>query len=66
MPATNLHAFLRDVFKLEEIRFTREGKDYFKEDESQAHTEKIVEQYYRTTPDGKKGKFYLYRITFTL
>lgn len=42
MPATNLHAFLRDAFKIEEIRFIREGKDYFKEDESQAHTEKIV------------------------
>ena len=42
MPATSLHAFLRGVFKLEEIRFVREGKDFFKEDESQGDTEKIV------------------------
>jgi hypothetical protein len=43
----------------------REGTDYFREDESQSHTEKIIEQYYRTMPDGKTAKFYLYRITFS-
>lgn len=62
--ATNLHAFLQEIFKIESIKFTREGKDYFREDENQSRTEKIIEQYYKTTAEGKKAKFYLYRVTF--
>lgn len=64
IPATNLHVFLQEMFKIENIKFMREGKDYFRDEENQAHTEKIIEQYYKTTPDGKATKFYLYRINF--
>lgn len=55
---------MQEIFKIESIKFIREGKDYFKDDENQSRTEKFIEQYYKTTPEGKKGKFYLYRVTF--
>lgn len=30
--ATSLHNFLRNIFKLEDIKFIKQGKDYFKGD----------------------------------
>jgi hypothetical protein len=47
------------------LSFTKEGKEFFKSEDNQGKTEKIIEKYYKTTPDGKFKKFYLYRISFT-
>jgi hypothetical protein len=38
IPATNLHAYLQEIFKIESIKFVREGKDYFREDDNQSRT----------------------------
>ena len=53
IPATKLFGFLQEVFRLEPIGFWIDGKSYYEDDENQAHTEKIIEQYYKTTPDGR-------------
>ena len=65
LPATQIFSFLQQVLSINQISFTKNGKEFFKSEDNQGKTEKIIELYYKSTPDGKDRKFFLYRITFS-
>ena len=64
IPATKIFAFLQQTFEIQSLSIAKDGKEFFKDDNNEPYIEKIIEKFYKATPDGQNTKFYLYRINF--